>query len=195
MFQRKQPAESTVSFDLPLSVANIDDESDNSPGGHLQKSRNSGLSTEKLFKKKISLRLLHHDELQQNSEHPRKSESSIKLILDQHHPHSKHNVKIFSTGTPIISTRSVYDLDRRKATMKYILQSTGHSFEVRYTEFKNSSHYPACVVVAYVPSWSSSSSPGSSSSFVTHVYFFPSFFHPNFLISSHFHHSILAMSI
>ena len=142
MYQRKEQAESTVSFDLPLSVANIDDESDNYPGGHLQKSRNSRLITEKLFKKKTSSRLLHHDEPQQNSEHLSKSETSIKLILDQHHPHSKHNVKIFSTGTPVISKRSVYDSDRRKATMKHILQSTGNSFEVRYSEIRSSSRSP-----------------------------------------------------
>jgi hypothetical protein len=151
MFQRKQPAESTVSFNLPSSMASIDDESDYSPGGRLQKSRNSRLLTEKLTKKKVSSRLLHHDELQQNSEHIREAESSIKLILDQHHPHSKHNVKIFSTGTPIISKRSAYDSDRRKATMKHILQSTGHSFEVRCTEFRSSSH-SLYLLLLHIPS-------------------------------------------
>jgi hypothetical protein len=177
MFQRKQPAESTVSFDLPSSVANIDDESDNSPGGHLQKSRNSRLLTEKLFKKKVSSRLLHHDELQQNSQRLRESESSIKLILDQHHPHSKHSVKIFSTGTPIISKRSAYDSDRRKATMKHILQSTGNLFEVRCTEFRNSSHY-LHVLLLHIPSWSSSSSP-SAFVILCHSCLLFSFFFPS----------------
>ena len=132
MFPRRQSAESPVGFDLLLSVARIGEELENISADYTQKTRR--LTTEKISKKKISSRMLRHAELPQNSEFLGENDCSIKLIVDQHHSHSNHNVKIFANGASDLSKKNTYDLNRRKAYMKDILQPTGSAPEVRCSE-------------------------------------------------------------
>ena len=138
MLPRRQPPESIARLAPPLSVRKIGDETANDPADHLQKINSRPLATEKLFKRKISTRL------QQKSEYDSDNDCGIKLVIDQHHPHSNHNVKIFANGTPETSKKTVYDLDRRKAHMKDILKPAGTSHDVRHsksTDYRRYLHF------------------------------------------------------